>query len=168
MPTTWILAADSARARLFALDGERATLRELEDFVHSAGRQKGRELSADAKARNFVRGRHDRAAASEPHTLPEDVEEQRFARELADRLERGRTANAYDRLCLVAPPRFLGRLREALSKEAHKRVSQSVAKDLVALDAATVYRYIDSGDAARAERAERNPRPGTAAYTRRR
>ena len=167
MPTTWILAADAARARLFALDDDDAAPRELADFLHPAGRQKASDLLADAPARYFRRGRRDRTSASEPHTPPEQVEEECFARELADELERGRTGNRYERLCIIAPPRFLGRLREAMSKELEKLVSQSVPKDLVALDPASMARYLGE-DPRREEVAPDGPRLGTAAYSRRR
>ena len=168
MPVTWILAADSARARLFVLDHDEAEAREMADFLHPAGRQKGSELLADAPGRYFKRGRRDRASTNEPHTPPEQVEEERFARELADELERGRTGNRYGRLCLIAPPRFLGRLRNALSKEVKKLVTLSVSHDLVSVDAERVSQYVDRGNPAPDDNAGDAPRPGTAAYSRRR
>jgi protein required for attachment to host cells len=158
MPTTWVLAADSARARLFELAPRGRALREVRDFVHPAGRQRGRELVTDAQGRHFVAGRRDQAPANEPHTTPEQVEEERFARALAAHLERGRTSNRYERLCLLAPPRFLGRLRAALTTEVGKLVSRSVSKDLLALDAAAIKGYLADGLPAR-ERTWRRPHP---------
>lgn len=144
METTWILAADSYRARLFELP-PRGELREIGDFVHPAGRERERDLLADAPGRYFTKGRRDQTSANEPHTPAEQVEEEKFARQLAEELERGRTANRYDRLCLVAPPRFLGRIKEALGKEVGKRVSLTVPKDLASFDAETILAAVRPG-----------------------
>jgi protein required for attachment to host cells len=144
MATTWILAADSYRARLFEL-APRGEVREIGDFVHPAARERERDLLTDAPGRYFVKGRHDQASANEPHTPAEQVEEEKFARQLADELERGRTSNRYDKLCLVAPPRFLGRIKDALGKEVGKRLSLTVPKDLAAFDAETILGYVRPG-----------------------
>lgn len=54
-----------------------------------------------------------------------------FAKRLADRLDHGRTQGDFDQLMLVAPPAFLGLLRESLNDQTLKLVSQSVDKNLV-------------------------------------
>ena len=38
MARTWVLVAESSRAKLYAADGNLAPLSELEDLVHPAGR----------------------------------------------------------------------------------------------------------------------------------
>jgi protein required for attachment to host cells len=143
VPATWILAADSARARLFAV-GTDGRLAEIFDVAHPAGRQMDRERERDARGRYFSKGRRDRAHANEPRNDPEEVEEDRFARELASELERGRVEMRYDRLCLIAPPRFLGRLRRALNREVKRLVVQSLPKDLVAHDLPALEKYVDT------------------------
>ena len=56
-----------------------------------------------------------------------------YARAIAERLRGARIANTYDRLVLVAPPRFLGVLRAALDAPTSARVVGSLDKDLATL-----------------------------------
>lgn len=127
--TTWILVADEARARVLEARRADGTITERESFIHEEGRQHARDVVADRlpRAQESVGGaRH----AIEPHTDLETVEAGRFAHELAAALESGRVGRAYERLVLVAPPRFLGTLRAVLSDEVHKHVVGSLPKDV--------------------------------------
>lgn len=132
MATTWIVAADASRARILqVLDRERR-LSEIEDLYNPAGRLQGREITSDAEPR--FRGTagpaNDREAGS---AVQHEVE--LFAKQIADYLDKARTAHRFDRLHLVAPPKFLGQLRKALGKEVQKRVEQELPKDLSWIDA---------------------------------
>ena len=52
MPTTtWIVAADSSRARVFEIAEPDRRLREVEKFDHPEGRANNRELISDADGR---------------------------------------------------------------------------------------------------------------------
>jgi protein required for attachment to host cells len=127
--TTWILVADEARARLLEAQGADGAVVEHLSFIHEEGRQHPRDVIADRlpRAQESVGGaRH----AIEPQTDLETVEAGRFAHELAAVLETGRVGRAYERLVLVAPPRFLGTLRAVLSDEVHKHVVGSLPKDV--------------------------------------
>jgi protein required for attachment to host cells len=53
-----------------------------------------------------------------------------FARALASRLQRARTSGQYDRLVLVAPPKFLGLLRSSLDAPTERCIVGSLDKDL--------------------------------------
>ena len=57
-----------------------------------------------------------------------------FARALASRLQHARATNQYDRLVLVAPPKFLGLLRSSLDAQTERCVVGSLDKDLAASD----------------------------------
>ena len=58
-----------------------------------------------------------------------------------------RIAQRFDRLVLVAPPKFLGALRKELHKEVQKLVSDELPKDLSWFNAREIERYFakDSG-----------------------
>jgi protein required for attachment to host cells len=60
------------------------------------------------------------------HQLNED----RFAKDIADKLYQLAHANRFQRLVIVAPPKVLGTLRKAMHKEVLERVEAEVAKDL--------------------------------------
>ena len=53
-----------------------------------------------------------------------------FAKELAHDLSRDFHLGAFDQLVLIAPPRFLGVLREALDSKLERAVVGTVCKDL--------------------------------------
>lgn len=127
--TTWILVADEARARVLEARRADGHVVERESFIHEEGRQHARDVVADRlpRAQESVGGaRH----AIEPHTDLETVEASRFAHELAAALEAGRVDHRYERLVLVAPPRFLGTLRAVLPEEVQRHVVGSLPKDV--------------------------------------
>jgi protein required for attachment to host cells len=62
---------------------------------------------------------------------PREQERIRFAKLIADRLEAGRVANAFERVILVASPEFLGLLREQLGAPLQSRVTFTLDKDYV-------------------------------------
>jgi protein required for attachment to host cells len=102
---------------------------EMTDVPNPDGRRSGRELGEERNAST-----HDRMGPArhsiEPHTTVEDKVAERFAAVLADVLEEGRIAHQYASLVLIAPPRFLGQLREALTPQVRHGVVADVAKDL--------------------------------------
>lgn len=108
--TTWILVADAARARLFSAERRNGHLTEVAAMVHPASRTFG----------------HNTPERETSHTKVADE----FSHALAELLEEGRVEHQYDQLILVAPPKFLGRMRSAISGEVEKLVAESVGKDV--------------------------------------
>lgn len=53
-----------------------------------------------------------------------------FVKRVSSYLDKARNAHRYDRLHLVAPPKFLGQLRKELGKEVQKCVTSELPKDL--------------------------------------
>jgi protein required for attachment to host cells len=66
----------------------------------------------------------------EPRTNPREVEQERFAREIAGALDKADQRQRFDRLILVAPPAFMGLLRSVLSTGLANKVSGALTKDL--------------------------------------
>lgn len=127
--TTWILVADEARARVFEARRPDGMLVERESFIHEEGRQHARDAMADRLPRtqeSVGSARH----AIEPRTDLETIEATRFAHELAALLETGRVGRHYERLVLVAAPRFLGVLRAVLPDGVQQLVVGSMPKDV--------------------------------------
>lgn len=56
--------------------------------------------------------------------------EERFAKDIAEKLYKAAHANRFDKLIVVAPPRALGELREAFHQEVEARVIAEIDKDL--------------------------------------
>lgn len=124
----WVVVADEARARFLAGDALLDDLIEIKDLIHPEGRMAGRDLKSDRPGR-FTTGVGSRTAA-EPHTDAETIEATRFAAEVAEVLRVAHNDGEYERLILVAPSRFLGRLRAALDPNVARAVVGEIAKDL--------------------------------------
>ncbi|WHZ18100.1 MAG: hypothetical protein OJF55_000249 [Rhodanobacteraceae bacterium] len=135
MPETWILVADSARARLFALGA--AQLEELGDYVNAAARTPGHELEHAQPARVHDRFGSSRHAVDSP-TPPHQKAAAKFAGELAAELERSHAGQRFHDLVLIAPPRFLGLLNAALGKQLKESVVLEVPKNLTRRSTATI------------------------------
>ncbi|MEZ4320515.1 MAG: host attachment protein [Myxococcota bacterium] len=106
----WIIVADNGRARIFENDGEHPVT-EVEGLIHPEARVPHRDVE------------HRWA----------DEELEHFARTVAHRTRRGLDDGAFESLVLVAPPRFLGRLRHALDARVAGTVVQDLGKDYTRL-----------------------------------
>ena len=129
MNITWILAANRSGATLFETDGKGKPIHRLQDIPHPQGRLQNQDIDTDKPGRAFDslgQGRHGMSTEHEP---TEEVAMQ-FARILAELLNKGRTTHAYEKLVLVAEPRFLGMLRAALDPHTAALVVKTVHKDL--------------------------------------
>ncbi|HYX65780.1 MAG TPA: host attachment protein [Burkholderiales bacterium] len=132
MATTWIVAADASRARILQVMDREQRLSEIEDLYNPAGRLNEREMTSDAEPRF-----HGSAGPGSDREAKGAVEHEveMFAKRLGDYLDKARTSHRYDRLHLIAPPKFLGQLRKELDKEVGKLVAEELPKDLSWLDA---------------------------------
>lgn len=139
MQNTWVIAADASRARIFEVLGNNQAIKEIEAFVHAQSRAQDRELVSDAQGRS-----HGGTVGHSipPRTDPSEHEADVFSHTLADYLEQARTQHRYDKLRLIAPPKFLGMLRSHLSKDAQRLVEEELAKDISWFDSRDVEEYI--------------------------
>jgi len=129
METTWILVADSARARLFTIDRPRGPLPETAGYADPQDRLRDQDLEADAPGRGagsnggrFAMGHEDGA---------KDHHAEQFARELAEVLDKSRSAGDLVRLYVMAAPNFLGSLRRFLDRATSGCIVESFPKDVV-------------------------------------
>ncbi len=123
----WILVANASRARLFSTD-ERAEKWDLrEELFHEESRQRSGELLNQPDNPNA--GTLRKPLAENQPNGRQSLEHDRFAQQLAERLERGLNDQAYERLVIAAPPEFLGRLRKAVSKRVHQHLMLDMRAD---------------------------------------
>lgn len=128
MTTTWIIAADSSRARILQVTDRENDIAEIDDLLNPEGRVHDRELISDAHPR-FHGGGSSPGSDREETSATEHATEL-FAKRVGEYLDKARTSHRYDRLHLVAPPKFLGQLRKELGKEVQKLVAEELPKDL--------------------------------------
>jgi protein required for attachment to host cells len=140
MQTTWIVAADSSRARIFEVDVDKH-LREVEDFVNPAGRQQTREIDTDARGRFFGKG-SAQGHTTEPDSDAPTHETELFSKQLSEFLDKACSEHRYDKLCLIAYPKLLGMMRDNLSKETKQRVKDEIPKDISWFDTKEIEDYV--------------------------
>ena len=129
MTDIWILVADGARARLFALGKGAPRMVEIADFVNPEARTPGHELNQAPPPRVHDRigeGRH----AIEARTSPKQKAASQFAATLASHLEHAWAGRRFSGLVLVAPPRFLGALNAVVGARLAGTVRLRVPKNL--------------------------------------
>jgi protein required for attachment to host cells len=114
---TWIVVADSARARIFRSDQRDQDWELVESLEHPKGRAHTPELVEDMPS-------------LESGELPKEYEAKVFARQLSRRLERAFHAHEFRRLVLVAPPEMMGLLRLAMEPPVAAAVAHELTKDL--------------------------------------
>ncbi len=132
MTVTWVVTADSTRADVFEVDRIGGDFRTIASLNHEEGKKKGQDLTSDRPGRAFDSAGMGRHAMSS-QVNPREHEAEVFAREVCEALELGRTRGSYERLIVLAPPDFLGRLRKCISSEANKLVVESIPKSVVGL-----------------------------------
>ena len=149
MERTCVLVADRLRARLFTLEPvqnlhHRYELNEKVDLVNrypqisSQNRQAGSALDTQTRHSRSVAFTHDQRHQDQDH------DDRKFAREVIQELVGYLKSDHADQLLLVAPPQFLGALRE------HKQTLRSevgdiqdVAKELTHLTIPEIRNYLE-------------------------
>ena len=140
MEKTWIVVAESTRARIFFAKNRVQPLEEIQDFSFPEARLKDQDIVTDRPGRTHESANDSRSAMEAPDIR--DQQQHTFAREICDYLEQGRNKNKYQALVLVAPPTFLGALRDVMNGQLGKMVTKTVQKNLAAEDATKIQGYV--------------------------
>ena len=140
MKPDWILIANSTRARLMQMErNERVT--ELETFVHPQSRIKVSDL-VDDRAGHESTDRSYGGTSYQPRTDARQKEHQRFAREIAEFLERQAHSGSYRSLAVFASSPFLGELKAAVGAATIKLMSGTHDLDLTSVGVAELGRRL--------------------------
>jgi protein required for attachment to host cells len=124
----WVFVGDGQRA-LFLInegDGKFPDLRRLAVEEHKD--PPSREQGSDAPGRAFSSVGGIRSAVEE--TDWHELEKERFAASIADRINKAAQSGAFSQIVIVAPPKILGELRREFTKETEAKVIAEVPKDL--------------------------------------
>lgn len=144
MAGTWIVVADSARARIFEPAAQGRALEQVRELLHPGSRAHERELTTDRPGRSFDSEGPGRHAMSES-VSPKEHEAWKLCKELADEIEKARAQGRFDRLVLVAAPSFLGELRKTLSDQTMRLVVGDMDSNLASMDAANILEHLPEG-----------------------
>lgn len=128
MEKTWIVVADSSRARFFQVEKPVGPLREMRDLVNPDGRLHEGDLVSDAPGRTHQgqAGPERRQAFDEPSAKQHET--RRFAREVIESIDKLRNSGELKKFHVLAEPGFLGQLREHYSAPLKKCVGEEITR----------------------------------------
>jgi protein required for attachment to host cells len=133
MNDVWVVVASSTRCRIFTQQKHSGPLLQIDEIEHPEGRMRGRDLATDRPGRSFDSAGNGRHAMGQP-VDPLEQENIRFAKAVAAKIDHARKKHRFERLVLVADPRFLGHLRHGLSAATRHRLSTELHKNLADAD----------------------------------
>ncbi len=141
MPKTWVVVAESSRAKIFELDKRNLPLKELEGFAHTPSRSHEQDLTSDLPGRSQDSHGHGSHKMS-TQTSVKEHESIEFAKTIGGHLDSARTSGKFDKLIIMSPPSFLGHLRKQLSAETKKHVHTEIDKNLVRHDVKDIQEHL--------------------------
>ena len=139
----WVVVADEYRATIYAREKKYSPLQELESLQNDTARAKDGDLVSDRSGRAFDsrgKGRHA-MGGDESGTKAQSYLV--FAKEIAERVSDAKRRGSFDRLVVIAAPRFLGMLRPALLS-AGVDPDRSIDKEVAGRPAAFIQDLIDA------------------------
>lgn len=125
---SFVVVADGKKMLFFRNEGDGAFPNLSVERKRVQDNPADRDQKSDAAGSNA--GPPGTGSSAYAETDFHQLEENRFAAETADILNKRALNNEYDNLIVVAPPRTLGELRKHYHKEVEKRLTGEIAKDL--------------------------------------
>ncbi|MDH5472348.1 MAG: host attachment protein [Gammaproteobacteria bacterium] len=140
MSTTWVIVADSSRARIFTAETSTSSLQEIETLAHPEGRLHDKEIVSDLPGK--VKGNGTGGHAYQDEVTPKEQEVINFAKRVASHLSDAHNVNKFHRLAIVAAPAFLGELRNQMSSQLNKLVCFDLNKNITLQSAEEIRKHL--------------------------
>ena len=140
----WVVVADEANATIYSREARTGPLQAWLTIDNTEGRKRTGDLIADRGGRSFDSVGQGRHTMAREKSSPKTQVAERFARQVAGHIGR----LIHDGHCrgyvLVAPPRFLGQLRDAMAKISDVEPDKTIDKELVGRSVLELQEYIDN------------------------
>ena len=129
----WIVVADESAAKFFSQDQKYSPISRVFGLKNETAQTKLGNLISDRGGRSFDSHGYGRHTLS-TQTDPREYQSQRFADEIASRITLAMQQGDIGSFALIAAPRFLGMLRNALQKKPIDDPYLTISKDVVRHD----------------------------------
>lgn len=129
MTNTGILVCNASAARFFLNEGCGKGMSLVTDWEHPDSRKHEGDFVTGSAGRVQQSYGHGARPGIEWKTSPKETEMQHFAAELVDYLQNSRMKAVFEHLIIVAPPHFLGLLREKLDDPTRTLLRDTLDKD---------------------------------------
>ena len=138
--SVYVLVADSGGARIFTAARQLDDLTLVYEKDNPEGRKARSEIDSDRPGtqRNDSSGSHGLGGDKDAHRHASE----QFASSLSESLHKDHLAGKFSNLMIIAPPQFLGSLRQHLHRDCAKILSKTIAKDLQRADTATILSHL--------------------------
>jgi protein required for attachment to host cells len=140
MASTWVVVADTSRARIFSAEKPAGDLVEIEDLTHPEARLHEGDLTTDRAGSGKNGGTVSFALGDT--TSHKEAEATRFAHEVSERVEAGRVGGKFHKLYVIAAPQFLGLLRKHQSSATRQLVAAEISKNLSSQDSRAIRAHL--------------------------
>lgn len=137
---TQVLIANSSEAKIYQTTQLGKDLNLINEFYHPESREKGLELVTDRAGRYKSRMGQGRGAYM--NIPPQEIEADRFARELAKNLN-GEHFESYDYLIVIAPPHFHGLLNKHYTLNVKEKIKYNLEKDYTKIPHKKLLGYLE-------------------------
>ncbi|HEY7385494.1 MAG TPA: host attachment protein [Beijerinckiaceae bacterium] len=123
----WVVVGDGRTALLLSNQGDEVYPNlQVEQVLEASPNPPTHEQGTDQPPRAVFAGRRSAIAQTDWH----DLAEQRFARDVAEALEKMHHTSPIKTLIVVAPPRTLSTFRQAFSESLKRSIVAEINKDL--------------------------------------
>lgn len=134
----WIVVADASKAVVYSQETRRSPLQELFSVENEAARQKTATLISDHGGRSFDHQGNARHTMTNEKVDPKKHLAIAFAKGLAERIASAKHNGSCRDFALIAPPRFLGVLRNSLAVAGNAIPFFTINKEAVGEDTAFI------------------------------
>ena len=141
-PCWAVVVADESSAIIYGRDTLSGPMRELFSFDNETARMKTDQLISDSGGRSFDSYGKGRHTMGHEKADPKRTAAMVFAKQIAERVVKGMYDGSFRGFALVAAPRFLGVLRDALSVATTVEPYATVDKEVVGQDIAVIERLL--------------------------
>lgn len=139
----WVVVADESQAITYARQAKSGPMQELFRLDNPDGRKKAGELVTDRGGRAFDSGGQGRHAMGQQRSGPKEHIAQGFAKQIATRIGKATHSGECRGYVLIAAPRFLGMLRDAVATNCSMTPYKTIDKDVVGRDTAFLQKLVD-------------------------
>jgi protein required for attachment to host cells len=140
----WVVVADEAIAIVYSRRTRSGPLSEVFSLENEIARKKTEQLISDSGGRSFDSYGKGRHTMSNEKADPKKTAAMAFAKQIAGRIAKVMHDGSCRGFALVAAPRFLGLLRDAIAIATTAEPYATVAKEVVVQDAAVIEKLLAS------------------------
>ena len=143
-PSYWIIVADESNATFYSRAKKFSPLVEILSLANADARKKTGDLISDRGGRSFDSFGEGRHTMRKEKTDPKRRAAEVFAKSIAERIGRAAHDGSMHAYAIVAAPRFLGVLRDALAHSSSGEPYATVDKEMVGHPPAEIARLLDN------------------------